>query len=213
MKIIRFAVLSVAAALVLAACSVPVPDQQVDLGLELARVPFMARPPLRHLEAGEMIAFVGTAEATGVAKVEIDRRFTMESISLPISLLPDVEVVAPEGGIPPAIYTFTGFTLTASMTDGTNSVSILPVSLPGTFEVDLSGDAPVEDFRIELGDDPFVVFMAQNLISQVNSIIVGTSGEFSFSAKLEFMSDLPEDTDIMMTLQDAAATIRGRGSL
>ncbi len=212
MKIIRFAVLSVAAALVLAACSsVPLPDRQVDMGLELACVPLMVRPPLRHLQAGEPRQFVGEVEVSGVGKFEDDDRFTLQSLTIPISLLKDVHVVEPAGGLLPDTYTFSDFVLTAELTDDNDrsrSLSFGPFPLDGTFTAEVTGDLPGEDLVLDLGDNAFVVVM-QNVVSE---IVVGT-GTFSFKAVLEFTADLPEDTILQLTLDEGDATLRGRGSL
>lgn len=56
--------------------------------------------------------------------------------------------------------------------------------------------------------------MISSALDSLNDIVTGNPDEqFSFSARIDFMADLPADTELEFTLRDGTARLEGRGSL
>lgn len=196
--------------LVVAACSVNVPPQEVSL-FSNRSVEMTASAGGSGLDALQGVtSFEGVATATAG---KLDERLTVSSFSLSLDFDSDFEVLSPEGGLTQDTVTFSSFAVSFTVSDGSQTlqVPLVPV-FAGPVTVDITAPAVIEfDWDAV---DPFVYAIAQNLINQVNDIIVGPSSQqFTVSLTVHFDADLPADTVIEITIANGTATVAGRGSL
>lgn len=208
MKHFRLAVPALLLA-VLAACSVPVSQESVDLGLGLESQRIVARrPPIGSLAAQAAQAFEG--EITVTAK-KVEDRLTITDLELPIEFFESV-VVSPEDAIPEGLTSFTlsDFSLSLEVTDGASTATMGDVAVPVTVSVDL--DAGTGNWELDAGASIFSLIVLDSNMQAVNDIITGdTSDSFTLTATLSFNADVPEEIEsFSFQIEDGEASMRGK---
>ena len=213
MNTVKYLITALLLAVTLAACSIPIPSQEADLGLQLEDHPISVTRAAAGADispAQGLDAFTGSISVTAN---KVDGRLTITELVIPIEVLPTVEVISPPAGLPEASYTLTDFVVSFSVSSATESVQIGQISLPATVEMNLLAGSI--DYRLDLsGANIFDLHVISSALDSFNDIVTGNPDEqFSFSARIDFMADLPADTELEFTLRDGTARLEGRGSL
>lgn len=216
MRLLRFAVPITLLAGLLVACGIPV-GGEADLGLNLESQRIRIIRPPGGLTGSELISLAtdleGTAEFTNIAKLGQDRRLDIQSISVPITVDPEVLVEnLPADYQLPAAMTLDNFVISFSVTDGTNTESFGSIPVSQELTLDLTGTMTYE---LDLGSDPLTLQITNAIFQMVAPIIQGDSGTFDLTVGITFTTDadLPEGFEMSFLLTDGMATIRGHGSL
>lgn len=211
MKTVRFVIPALLVA-VLAACSVPISSEDVDLdlGLESQRIVVRRSPATTDLTPAQAIMYnyEGTISVTAN---KVEDRLTIRSLEIPIDLDGSV-VVDPEGALDgQSSFTLQDFTISFAVSDGASSVEIGTIELPVSVTI-----APGEGANWTLtASDTYTLFVLATAMNQVNDIITGdTSETFTFTATIGFKADLPDELQsLSFTIEDGKASVKGSAKL
>ncbi len=213
MRTVRISLAALLLAVLLAACSIPLPPQEADLGLQLDRHPILVTGIAAATDitpAQDSAAFAGSVS---VSASKVDDRLTITKLVLPIELLQPVRLISPPGGLTEDTVILRDFVISFSVSSGADFVQIGQISLPPQVEMRLlAGSA---DYRLQLPEgNLFELEVPSTALDGLNDIVTGPSDEeFAFTARIDFMADLPADTELEFTLREGTARIEGRGSL
>lgn len=211
MKTVRFVIPALLVA-VLAACSVPISSEDVDLdlGLESQRIVVRRSPATTDLTPTQAIMYnyEGTISVTAN---KVEDRLTIRSLEIPIDLDGSV-VVDPEGALDgQSSFTLQDFTISFAVSDGDSSVEIGTIELPVSVTIE-PGEGANWTFT---ASDTYTLFVLASAMSQVNAIITGdTSETFTFTATIGFRADFPDELDsLSFMIEDGKASVKGSAKL